>query len=259
MHSEWSDGSPTLARDRRRLPGTRLSLRRRHRSFARLEDRRRDVDGRRRRAARARSTPQRALGDRFRLCRASRPTSTPTAASTCPPRKRRIRPRAGRAAFEAAQRRRPDRAACSPPSGTRRSTCSPIRAAACPDRAPVSWRIGTPCSPRRRDAGVAIEIDGDPARQDLDYTLAARALAAGCLFALDSDAHTTSQLRYAETALAHARLAGIPFRSHRQLLAHRAAARVVVGPIVSRRSAWRALKGPPYVLASRVAGSCWPV
>jgi putative hydrolase len=57
---------------------------------------------------------------------------------------------------------------------------------------------------------VAIEIDGDPARQDLDYTLAARARQAGCLFAVDSDAHSTSQLRYAETALAHARLAGIP-------------------------------------------------
>jgi histidinol phosphatase-like PHP family hydrolase len=58
--------------------------------------------------------------------------------------------------------------------------------------------------------GVALEIDGDPARQDLDYTLAARALAAGCIFAVDSDAHTTSQLRYTETALAHARLAAIP-------------------------------------------------
>jgi histidinol phosphatase-like PHP family hydrolase len=58
--------------------------------------------------------------------------------------------------------------------------------------------------------GVAIEIDGDPARQDLDHTLAAQALAAGCLFALDSDAHTTFQLRYSDTALAHARLAGIP-------------------------------------------------
>lgn len=57
---------------------------------------------------------------------------------------------------------------------------------------------------------VAIEIDGDPARQDVDYTLARRALELGCLFALDSDAHTTSQLSYAETALAHARLAGIP-------------------------------------------------
>ena len=58
--------------------------------------------------------------------------------------------------------------------------------------------------------GVAIEIDGDPARQDLDYTLAQQALAAGCLFALDSDAHLTAQLAYAETAVAHARLAGIP-------------------------------------------------
>jgi len=58
--------------------------------------------------------------------------------------------------------------------------------------------------------GVAIEIDGDPARQDLDHTIARRALEAGCLFALDSDAHTTAQLSYAETALAHARLAGIP-------------------------------------------------
>jgi len=58
--------------------------------------------------------------------------------------------------------------------------------------------------------GVAIEIDGDPARQDLDYVLARSALAAGCLFALDSDAHATDQLAYAETAIAHARLAGIP-------------------------------------------------
>jgi hypothetical protein len=57
---------------------------------------------------------------------------------------------------------------------------------------------------------VAIEIDGDPSRQDLDHTLAAGALEAGCLFALDSDAHTTTQLSFAETALAHARLAGIP-------------------------------------------------
>jgi putative hydrolase len=61
---------------------------------------------------------------------------------------------------------------------------------------------------RRR--GVAIELDGDPSRQDLDFTLAREALARGCLFALDSDAHTTAQLSYAENALAHARMAGIP-------------------------------------------------
>jgi putative hydrolase len=58
--------------------------------------------------------------------------------------------------------------------------------------------------------GLAIEFDGDPARQDLDFMLGRQALRCGCLFALDSDAHTTGQLSYAETALAHARLAGIP-------------------------------------------------
>ena len=60
------------------------------------------------------------------------------------------------------------------------------------------------------EQGVAIEIDGDPSRQDLDFSMARRALDSGVLFALDSDAHTTSQLAYSETAVAHARLAGIP-------------------------------------------------
>jgi histidinol phosphatase-like PHP family hydrolase len=59
-------------------------------------------------------------------------------------------------------------------------------------------------------AHVAIEIDGDPSRQDIDYDLAKGAVRAGCLFALDSDAHSTGELRYAETAIAHARLAGVP-------------------------------------------------
>ena len=59
-------------------------------------------------------------------------------------------------------------------------------------------------------ANVAIEIDGDPSRQDIDYDLARRAVTAGCLFALDSDAHSTGELAYAETAIAHARLAGVP-------------------------------------------------
>jgi histidinol phosphatase-like PHP family hydrolase len=58
--------------------------------------------------------------------------------------------------------------------------------------------------------GVAIELDGDPARQDLDYDLARRAIPSGCLFAIDSDAHATDQWWYADTALAHARLAGVP-------------------------------------------------
>jgi histidinol phosphatase-like PHP family hydrolase len=59
-------------------------------------------------------------------------------------------------------------------------------------------------------ATVAVEIDGDPRRQDIDHRLASRALAAGCIFALDSDAHAPEEWEFAETAIAHARLAQIP-------------------------------------------------
>jgi putative hydrolase len=59
-------------------------------------------------------------------------------------------------------------------------------------------------------ATVAVEIDGDPRRQDIDHGLARRALAAGCIFALDSDAHAPAEWEFAETAIAHARLAQIP-------------------------------------------------
>jgi histidinol phosphatase-like PHP family hydrolase len=59
-------------------------------------------------------------------------------------------------------------------------------------------------------AGVAIEIDGDPSRQDIDYSLARRAIKSGCLFAVDSDAHAVSQFDFTDIALAHARLAGVP-------------------------------------------------
>ena len=57
---------------------------------------------------------------------------------------------------------------------------------------------------------VAIELDGNWHRQDIDYKLAARALEAGCLFALDSDAHSIAELRFSDYAIAHARLARIP-------------------------------------------------
>lgn len=57
---------------------------------------------------------------------------------------------------------------------------------------------------------VAIELDGNWHRQDIDYKLARRALDAGCLFALDSDAHSIPELRFSEYAIAHARLARIP-------------------------------------------------
>src|SRR5688572_18707149 len=57
---------------------------------------------------------------------------------------------------------------------------------------------------------VAIEIDGSWDRQDVHYAQATRALELGCLFALDSDAHANSELSFADIAIAHARLAGIP-------------------------------------------------
>jgi putative hydrolase len=57
---------------------------------------------------------------------------------------------------------------------------------------------------------VAIEIDGSWDRQDVHYELAARALDHGCIFALDSDAHSNPELNFADIAIAHAKLAGIP-------------------------------------------------
>ena len=57
---------------------------------------------------------------------------------------------------------------------------------------------------------VAIEIDGNWHRQDVPHVLARQALDAGCLFALDSDAHSIGELRFTDYSMAHARLAGVP-------------------------------------------------
>jgi histidinol phosphatase-like PHP family hydrolase len=57
---------------------------------------------------------------------------------------------------------------------------------------------------------VAIEIDGNWHRQDIDYELAARALDEGCIFALDSDAHSIAEFPFTDYAIAHARIAQIP-------------------------------------------------
>jgi histidinol phosphatase-like PHP family hydrolase len=57
---------------------------------------------------------------------------------------------------------------------------------------------------------VAIEIDGSWDRQDVHYALAARALEHGCIFALDSDAHSNVEYNFVDIAIAHAKLAGIP-------------------------------------------------
>ena len=84
----------------------------------------------------------------------------------------------------------------------------------------ADWREVFAAAAERR---VAIEIDGYPDRQDVDWTLAAAALEAGCLFALDSDAHATEELLFSRMAVAHARLAGISAGARDQLLVGRTA------------------------------------
>jgi histidinol phosphatase-like PHP family hydrolase len=71
----------------------------------------------------------------------------------------------------------------------------------------AKWDLVFQAAARRQ---VAIEIDGFWDRQDVHYELAARALAHGCIFALDSDAHSNPELDFADVAIAHAKLAGIP-------------------------------------------------
>jgi histidinol phosphatase-like PHP family hydrolase len=58
--------------------------------------------------------------------------------------------------------------------------------------------------------GVAVELDGNWYRQDLDVDLAKLAAEKRCLFAVDSDAHSIIELRDVDFGLAAARLAGIP-------------------------------------------------
>ena len=58
--------------------------------------------------------------------------------------------------------------------------------------------------------GVLLEMDCDPARMDLSPELARQALALGCRFALDSDAHYVDQFVYVDLALWMTRKAGIP-------------------------------------------------
>jgi DNA polymerase (family 10) len=57
------------------------------------------------------------------------------------------------------------------------------------------------------ETGTALEINADPARLDLDPSLAARASAAGCLITINCDAHSTSGFAMMEYGVAMARKA----------------------------------------------------
>lgn len=58
--------------------------------------------------------------------------------------------------------------------------------------------------------GVAVEINSRPERQDPPQELIAIALAAGCLFSIDSDAHAPGQLSLLDHGARRAEDAGIP-------------------------------------------------
>lgn len=58
--------------------------------------------------------------------------------------------------------------------------------------------------------GVAVEINSRPERQDPPDELIAIALAEGCLFAIDSDAHAPGQLSLLDHGAARAESAGVP-------------------------------------------------
>jgi histidinol phosphatase-like PHP family hydrolase len=60
------------------------------------------------------------------------------------------------------------------------------------------------------ELGVAVEINGFPRRQDLDWDLARLAVDAGCEFLLASDAHAPRHLEFDRYASAIAMKAGVP-------------------------------------------------
>jgi putative hydrolase len=61
-----------------------------------------------------------------------------------------------------------------------------------------------------RDHGVAVEVNCRPERQDPPDHLLGLAVEAGCLFAIDTDAHAPGQLDWLASGCARAEAFGIP-------------------------------------------------
>ena len=110
----------------------------------------------------------------------------------------------------AAAERRPDGADAGGGPGSRRGDPRPSA------RPHVQQPAG-----RRRPTGRGVRAGGEARRGRSSSTATgtgrtstscwrAQALDAGCLFALDSDAHSIGELRFSDYAIAHARLAGVP-------------------------------------------------
>jgi len=61
-----------------------------------------------------------------------------------------------------------------------------------------------------REHGVAVEINSRPDRLDPPKRLLRLALEAGCVFAIDSDAHAPGQLDWQPNGCERAALCGVP-------------------------------------------------
>jgi putative hydrolase len=79
-----------------------------------------------------------------------------------------------------------------------------------------------------RDHGVAVEINCRPERQDPPDRLLRLAAEAGCLFAIDTDAHAPGQLDWLDSGCARAESLGI---QPDQVINTRSAAEVTAGPV----------------------------
>lgn len=58
--------------------------------------------------------------------------------------------------------------------------------------------------------GVAVEINANPWRLDLDWRWHTRGLELGCLFSVNPDAHSTSEIDLTRWGVSMARKGGIP-------------------------------------------------
>ena len=222
MHSTWSDGGQTLERIVEASLRARADVRRRHRSWLRLAHRQRDEHGGGVSAARRDRRAQRAAPrGQFRLFKGIEANIRADGRIDMDPDELRrfefvvasphsaLRSRADQTARMVGAVSHPFVDILGHPRGRRYDVRPGVSA---------DWREVFAAAAARR---VAIEIDGYPDRQDVDWTLAAAALDAGCLFALDSDAHATEELLFSRMAVAHARLAGAPAGARDQLLVGR--------------------------------------
>jgi DNA polymerase (family 10) len=60
------------------------------------------------------------------------------------------------------------------------------------------------------ECGVAVEINGNPNRLDIDWRWHQRALELGCMLSINPDAHSTAELDLAAWGVVMARKGGVP-------------------------------------------------